>query len=106
MSILSLIMKGKMAEDLRTWLFLADWGFFKLVDDYSIKEQYEVPNRDEVEVIINLPEGSGLNVGDTYLYTLGTNTDVDAQGKVLAPIFDGSTELAFLFNSKVKSALP
>ncbi|SMC41651.1 hypothetical protein [Cellulophaga tyrosinoxydans] len=72
-------------------------------DDDSFKEQEEQgegPNRDEVEVKINLPEGSGLNVGDTYLYTLGTNADVDAQGKVLAPIFDGSTELAFLFNSK------
>ncbi|CAH8282967.1 hypothetical protein EV196_101505 [Mariniflexile fucanivorans] len=68
-------------------------------DDDTDDQKQETIGRTLIDLTVKLPEGSKINVNDTYVYTLGTSDDVDAQGNVSALIFEGSTELAFLFNS-------
>lgn len=68
-------------------------------DDDNDSQKELTTGRTLIELTVKLPDGSNINVNDTYVYTLGTSDNADAQGNVFASIFEGSTELAFLFNS-------
>ncbi|WP_396600334.1 hypothetical protein [Algibacter sp. R77976] len=63
------------------------------------EKQGEIAGRENIDVTVTLPEDAKLGLGDTFIYTLGTNANVNAQGKATASIFEGSTELAFLIDS-------
>lgn len=63
-------------------------------DDSGHSADYEI-----VDVQINLPTGSTVDLANAELYGMGTAADVDTNGSGELPFNPGTTEIAYLFDS-------
>src|SRR5690606_5069103 len=67
------------------------------------KDRRDDPKPNEVEITrtdvqVQLPDGVAMDLSKTKIFTLGSSTGVDADGKANIPFLEGAGQLVWLFD--------